>query len=131
MNSSDMEIHELDSMEQIKGFPLSKWGIPEPPDTMRSCSMETCTAIDLVLVPGVAFDRNCGRVGHGRGYYDCFLEALSEANISRQRRVPLTVGLGFDDQLLDEVPLDEHDRVLDFVATPSGLYSCATYDGIL
>lgn len=63
--------------------------------------------IDLVLVPGVAFDRRGQRLGHGGGYFDRFLARLP-------RTIP-TVGLCFDFQLLDCLPAGAHDQAVETV----------------
>lgn len=57
--------------------------------------------IDLVVVPGVAFDRNNVRLGRGHGYYDRFLCGLPKDT--------KTIGLAFDFQVLDYLPKDSHD----------------------
>lgn len=57
--------------------------------------------IDLVVVPGVAFDRKNVRLGRGHGYYDRFLSSLPK----RTR----TIGLAFDFQVVDRLPQDSHD----------------------
>ena len=57
--------------------------------------------LDLVIVPGVAFDRSNNRLGRGAGYYDRFLTDLSF-------RIP-SVGLAFDFQMIERVPIDLHD----------------------
>ena len=57
--------------------------------------------IDLVVVPGIAFDKNNVRLGRGHGYYDRFLCALP--NNTR------TIGLAFDFQVIDNLPKDSHD----------------------
>ena len=75
-------------------------------------------AIDLVIVPGVAFDASCRRLGQGRGYYDTFLEKLSAARAAQGLPPALTVGLGLQEQLVDEVPIDPHDIALDYVCLP-------------
>lgn len=76
-NRYDMELHEITSIEQIQNFPKSKWGIPEPPDD-AICSIDYANYIDIVFVPGVAFDNQCKRLGHGKGYYDTFLTLLTQ-----------------------------------------------------
>lgn len=57
--------------------------------------------LDLVVVPGVAFDKKCHRLGRGAGYYDRFLASLP-------KDVP-TVGLAFDFQIVDVLPHQDHD----------------------
>ncbi len=65
--------------------------------------------IDLVLVPGLAFDRQGRRLGRGKGYYDRFLASLD----SRTKRF----GLCFDFQLVKQVPSSEHDACVHEVIT--------------
>ena len=65
--------------------------------------------IDLVLVPGVAFDPRGLRLGRGRGHYDATLAALP--------RRTARVGLAFEVQLVAEVPREAHDAPLDAVVT--------------
>lgn len=64
----DMVMVRIESLEEINSFPKSKWGIPEPP-VPQDLSIENYGMIDVVFVPGVAFDRQCRRLGHGKGYY--------------------------------------------------------------
>jgi 5-formyltetrahydrofolate cyclo-ligase len=72
-------------------------------------------ALDVALVPGVAFDRRGGRLGFGGGYYDRFLPQTSA----------LRVGITFDQCLAEEVPCDEYDQRMDWLATPSQMIHCA------
>lgn len=64
--------------EAVAAFPKSKWGIPEPPlsEPFEPGRDDGTYAgrMDLVVVPGVAFDARCRRLGHGKGYYGrwCF-----------------------------------------------------------
>jgi len=70
-NSEDMFMLEVCNETQITTFPKNNWGIAEPPMDLILESQD-CTysgAIDLILVPGCAFDSSCGRLGHGKGYY--------------------------------------------------------------
>lgn len=57
--------------------------------------------IDLAVVPAVAFDRKNNRLGRGAGYYDRFLEKIPQG-------IPL-IGLAFDFQILEQLPIDDHD----------------------
>lgn len=65
--------------------------------------------IDVALVPGVAFTKEGERLGYGGGYYDTLLPKL--------RKDAMTIGLGFDFQLVESLPTEEHDFVLDTVVT--------------
>ncbi len=109
--STDMEMYALSSVDHVDALPRTRWGIPEPDDA-AAATMErvTETAFDIVLVPGVAFDARCNRIGHGRGYYDAFL--------SRQRGV--AIGLALSAQIVASVPTSEHDQRLAFVVHPAG-----------
>jgi 5-formyltetrahydrofolate cyclo-ligase len=70
--------------------------------------------IDLVVVPGVAFDRRGGRIGHGMGYYDRFLRRL--------RPDAWSIAPAFECQLFDEVPLLPHDVGVDRIVTECAVY---------
>jgi len=83
-------------------------GIGEPP---AGCPEVALSEIDLVLVPGVAFDESCHRLGMGGGFYDRLLAALAQS--------ATTIGLAFDEQIVELVPREEHDVTLDAVVTPS------------
>ncbi|MDE6134952.1 MAG: 5-formyltetrahydrofolate cyclo-ligase [Muribaculaceae bacterium] len=74
----------------------------EEPDGTDTVDIEN---IDLIVVPGIAFDRLGNRVGRGKGYYDRLL--------SRSRAV--TVGVCYDFQMVDEIDTDGHDIPVDFV----------------
>ena len=63
---------------------------------------------DLIVVPGMAFDKEGHRLGRGRGYYDRFLAQHPHTH---------TIGLCFDFQLVPEVPSEPHDRPIDDVLT--------------
>lgn len=63
---------------------------------------------DLIIVPGLAFDNSGYRLGYGGGYYDGFLADHPEA---------YKVGVGYNFQLLDKVPIEEHDQKVDKVIT--------------
>lgn len=84
------------------------FGILEPgPDW---CRIEP-TDIDAAIVPGVAFDERCWRLGYGGGYYDRLLPLLP-SECAR-------IGFAFDEQILPTIPAEEHDVALDIVVTPT------------
>lgn len=73
--------------------------------------------IDLVLVPGIAFDRKGYRVGYGGGYYDRFLCKINENAI--------TIALAFSMQLIDSVPKGYYDLPVDYILTEKELIKCS------
>jgi len=68
---------------------------------------------DVVIVPGVAFTANGDRLGQGGGWYDRFLAATGPGCT--------TIGVGFDLQLVERLPVEPHDVPLDHVVTESGI----------
>lgn len=66
---------------------------------------------DAILLPGIAFDERGTRLGYGGGYYDRLLPQC--------RPDCVRIGLGFDEQLLAEIPAEEHDEHVDIIVTPS------------
>jgi len=70
--------------------------------------------LDLVVVPGLAFTTTGKRLGRGKGYYDSFLEKCGAV----QERPPYTIALSFSGQILESIPTDTHDFVIDAVITP-------------
>lgn len=86
-------------------------GVPQP---RRPAWLEE-VKVDLVVVPGLAFDPMGGRVGHGGGHYDRFLRhpAMREA---------FKVGLGFEFQMFRRLPMDRQDVRMDAVVTDEKTY---------
>lgn len=81
-----------------------KFGILEPAKAAPTIAL---SQIDLMVVPGVAFDRAGNRLGRGLGYYDRVLEKFSGKSVA----------LAFDCQLVDEIPMEEHDQKVGKVLT--------------
>lgn len=89
------------------------FAIPEPSDDSPEVFIDD---IDLVVVPGVAFDAQCSRMGRGKGYYDRLLSAATKEGR------PYTIGVCFDFQLVPKVPVEECDKPLDCVISETSLY---------
>ncbi len=68
-------------------------------------------SIDLMLVPGIAFDKHGNRLGQGGGFYDRFLPYLSGDS--------MTIGIAFDEQIVDEVVHESTDCKVDYIVTPT------------
>jgi len=85
---------------------VGQFGIREP---HAKCVRFSSDRLDLILVPGVAFDLQGGRLGRGKGYYDQLLGGLRGS----------MCGVAFDQQVVGEVPLAPHDICLDYILTPT------------
>lgn len=83
------------------------YNIPEP-DPKKSLRLEP-GEIDAAVIPGSVFDIHGGRLGYGGGYYDRFL--LNDAPQAKR------IGLAFELQVVDKVPLEPHDQPLDILIT--------------
>lgn len=92
-------------------LPSGKFGILEPIEIMKIAYKN----IDLVLVPGIAFDRGGHRIGYGYGYYDKFLRKVPKA---------AKIGLCFDFQVVDRIPKEEHDVPVDLIVTEERVIEC-------
>lgn len=84
-------------------FTKGLYGITEP----KNIAYVDFSFPQLIVVPGLAFDRRCARLGFGKGYYDRFLSAADGFKL----------GLGYSFQLLDFLPTEAHDIFLDGVIT--------------
>ena len=91
------------------GIQYGAYNIREPkPECSPAINIKD---LDVIIVPAVAYDKNCYRLGYGGGFYDRFLENL--------RKDAVTIGIAFDLQIFDEVPKEAHDAQLDYIVTES------------
>lgn len=68
--------------------------------------------LDLVIVPGVAFDRRHNRLGRGKGFYDRLLREISAP----------TIGVAYNCQIATQIPVEAHDIALSHIFTPDAIY---------
>ena len=126
-SSAQMLMVPVDSSEELKSFCKNKWGIPEPTtesiDNGQKVDGVYSRSIDCIIIPGVAFDRSCGRVGHGKGYYDCFLDRIQKDYDKVRKPYPQLIGLALDEQIVDKCPMEEFDVYLDYIITPTAVYN--------
>jgi 5-formyltetrahydrofolate cyclo-ligase len=99
-----MSLHVIRGDEDLE---TGKWGIREPLMSTPVWKRD----IDVMLVPGLAFDGKGGRLGYGGGYYDAFIRRCRE-NAGKE---PFKLALAFDAQIVPEVPMDNHDFRVDAI----------------
>lgn len=102
--NKNLLLSELRSIDELSP---GNYGILEPDKSfIRPVSEEV---IEIVIVPGVAFDKNRYRLGYGGGYYDRLIKKLPENC--------MTAGLAFETQIVEEVPKEEYDMMVDMIIT--------------
>ena len=104
-----MGVSEIKSFDDLE---KGEFGVLEP---VGSADREYEGKIDLILIPGVAFDNKGGRVGYGKAYYDYFLKKYDES---------LKIGLAFDEQIVKKVPVEDHDVKVDIIITDKRVIRC-------
>ena len=111
--AGELELFQLNAMEELQ---LGMYKILEPSAELRQLPEKQVEvqSLDLIMVPGVAFDRRGARMGHGKGYYDKLLEHA-------RKDAPL-VALAFECQLFPGIPVAEHDIYMDKIITEAAIY---------
>ena len=100
---------EIKSMDDLV---LNPFGYYEPAfEKIQEVQPEE---FDLIINPGVVFDRKLNRVGYGKGYYDRILV--------RKRKDAKAVAVAFELQVVDEVPTEAHDIKMDMIVTEESIY---------
>ena len=104
VDGDDLLLRQYTGPESMKPGP--QFGIPEPTGELFS----DLDKVDMIVVPGVAFDRHKNRMGRGRGSYDRLLKSTPNAT---------KVGVAFDFQIFDSIPVEDFDVPMDVVVSES------------
>ncbi|EDO14528.1 hypothetical protein Kpol_265p3 [Vanderwaltozyma polyspora DSM 70294] len=117
-----LTFHRMESWEQIKNLkPQGKYQLREP-------EVEEIAPfppkLDVILVPGVAFNlKNGARMGHGAGYYDDFFHRYKIHHHKKDHTVkPILIGLSLKQQIIDILPIEKHDYLMDGIVTGDGVF---------
>ncbi|MBA62973.1 MAG: 5-formyltetrahydrofolate cyclo-ligase [Planctomycetaceae bacterium] len=112
-DDGELELFHLESMDELE---IGMYKILEPKQALRSLEHKhiPVNQLDVIMVPGVGFDRNGGRTGMGKGYYDkCLQHTRNDATLT---------AVCFDCQIFEEIPVQDHDVYMDKVITESNVY---------
>ncbi len=101
--NNELKFYKIKSLQE--SFIKSKFGVEEPIENEANYIEKA--NIDLVIVPGLLFDKENNRLGYGKGYYDRFLEKGEFE----------TIGICFDEQILPQIPITENDIKIKKVIT--------------
>ena len=99
-----LRLHEIKDISELSSGYM---GIPEP--SLTNERMMSPEDVDLVIIPGVAYDYAGNRLGYGAGYYDRLL--------SETKKKLLVVAPAFEEQIADMIPEEEHDVKVDIIVT--------------
>ena len=102
-----MDAVEISSLNSLKE---SSYGILEPSKENKSVDPNE---LDLIVVPGVAFDRNGGRMGYGAGFYDRYFKKINTDNIKKITKL----ALAYYFQVIEKVPMNEQDIPVNYIIT--------------
>ena len=100
-NNNQMDFFEWSINDPLK---INKYGIPEPISKVIKYP-------DILLVPLVGYDDNLNRLGYGGGFYDRYID-----KIEKIKKIIL-IGLAFSYQKIKSLPVNQHDKKLDFIIT--------------
>ncbi|MBI3593083.1 MAG: 5-formyltetrahydrofolate cyclo-ligase [Nitrospirae bacterium] len=106
---NDLRLYKIMDMQELTTGYL---GIPEP-NIAEDREMDI-EEMDLIVVPGVAFDLKCNRLGYGKGFYDRLLS----------QRKASAIALAFEEQILESIPSESHDIKMDKIITDKRIIDC-------
>ncbi|XP_013778624.1 5-formyltetrahydrofolate cyclo-ligase-like [Limulus polyphemus] len=113
-NSQHMYMVKLHSTDDLPKLSLMNWSNGQKvEDSIRDDAL-VAGGLDLMVIPGLAFDKRGGRIGTGQGYYDVYIDQCLHDPHGR----PYLIGLAFQEQILHSIPMDEHDFVADDILYP-------------
>jgi 5-formyltetrahydrofolate cyclo-ligase len=92
-------------------------GIPEPREDLVAGRSRTALQLEIIVLPGSVFDLRGGRFGYGGGYYDRLLSQVPQAK---------RIALAFEQQIIEKLPLQEHDEILDCIITEKRIIHTAS-----
>ena len=101
-----LRLHDIADFHSLK---RNSWGIPEPTLEGRENAIDNADGLDLVIMPGMAFDIDGNRIGYGKGYYDRFLEDIFALAARDGKPQAFTMAIRLSAQLVEKVPTEETD----------------------
>ncbi|KAE9526848.1 hypothetical protein AGLY_013496 [Aphis glycines] len=114
-NTSEMCMVKIRSFDELNSLPKTKWNISQPADDDVREDALTTGGLDLMIVPGLGFTTDGKRLGRGKGYYDrCIAEYEKKYPLNNMK----TIGLAFSEQICDDIPINQHDSLIDFIICP-------------
>ncbi|MBN3282506.1 MTHFS ligase, partial [Polyodon spathula] len=107
--SRHMDMVKLTAASEIHSLPQTSWNIPQPSEEDHREEALDTGGLDLILMPGLGFDKNGNRLGRGKGYYDTYLGRC----MNHPKGEPYTIALAFKEQICDAIPVADNDIQID------------------
>lgn len=116
--TSKLIFYKMESFEDVGALqPRGKFKLREPTSGFNILQ-DSKDGLDLIILPAMAYDSNCFRLGHGAAFYDDFIKR----HYLKFGRKPYLLGVGLQEQLVDKVPTEPHDEKLDGVIVNKTFY---------
>ena len=115
ISGNQMSFHRVTSLEEP--FEKGVFGIREPKSSSPQWNPVSSPGPTLVLVPGLAFDKNGARLGRGGGYYDRFISRIRSEAAAAKEQAPLCIGYAYSNLITENVPTDDFDQIIDGLVT--------------
>lgn len=112
MQNNELRLYEIRDMGELS---IGYVGIPEP-DVSEDRRMKV-EEMDLIIVPGSAFDKRGSRLGYGKGFYDKLLT----------RAMCKIIALSYEEQVVEFIPSESHDLKVDRIVTEKRIIDCHEY----
>jgi len=109
VDGSSLEFRKINNLAELK---IGRFDVPEPSHCSPGVEIED---IDLIIIPGIAFDSFGVRIGYGKGYYD---RAISKIDIKKR------VGLAYNFQVVESIPIERYDVRVGLIVTETGVIIC-------
>jgi len=118
INNNDIIFHYITSISKEE-FIKHDYGMYEPLHKSESVNISDLDSSKiLILTPGMAFDKQCNRLGRGKSFYDRYLSEYGKNCIK--------AGIAFSFQIIENLPIEKHDVQLDFVITDKEIFKRST-----
>lgn len=111
VKGKELELFEIRNLDS--DVSPGAWGIPEP----RGSALVRLDELDVIIVPGAAFDARGNRLGYGAGFYDKLLSAFKK----------LTIAVAFEEQIVPKVPADPHDVPVQKIVTEKRIIEAKSF----
>lgn len=120
LEEKELYLPKIVAPDEFKAIPIKaplqlEAGLEKVPEPLDLNADATEDKLDLIILPGVAFDKKGNRLGMGKGYYDRYL--AKHKGIKR-------VALAYEEQVLDSIPKESYDEPVDIIVTDQNIYRC-------